>query len=608
MILFLLQAVVLIAACLGLLRLWRASQPSERWLQLVVAAGFLGRAVAAQILFWISWAGLPIARSLQLGRGLWFFAQDASVYYPAALQAASRGLWGIITYDRSSQSVMYTQTLATAIWLIGSPASVAVLLNLFCYLGMVAILLHWSRVEPRTRPAAAVAIVAISLSPAFVLWSTQPLKDTYFQFLFVAFIAACASWQRAWATPGHTAMRVASGVGMFCFLFALAAIRWYFGFVLLGVTSLFLLFVAFQSSGRKLATAMMALVLVLLLSRGLVVGAGPYLPTQIADVLTPRSARAVQALPSSLLGNVENARQSFDRAGGRTAIQSGRAEGADAPPPPSVQADEPVSAPLPSPPPPPPGPPLSAADLKSARLTLELQATAWNRGDIEGFLRYYWNSPELETAIGPDSWRGWNAYADFLRKNFAPSAMGIMELGGIHVEGRDSTANASGKWLITKRTSTTRGAFTATLRHLPDGTWTIVRYASTQPEVIVTPTSRVQRMLTGTAALILPQRLGEWLGIFHIGGGRGMLWFTEFDTIIFDAVLFLALAALFVHRRILLRNPLTWLVVLITLAIGVPLAYSISNFGTLFRLREMIYLGLVLVPVVVVTGVRPSQP
>jgi hypothetical protein len=26
-----------------------------------------------------------------------------------------------------------------------------------------------------------------------------------------------------------------------------------------------------------------------------------------------------------------------------------------------------------------------------------------------------------------------------------------------------------------------------------------------------------------------------------------------------------------------------------------PLAYSISNFGTLFRLREMIYLGLLLI-------------
>ena len=47
------------------------------------------------------------------------------------------------------------------------------------------------------------------------------------------------------------------------------------------------------------------------------------------------------------------------------------------------------------------------------------------------------------------------------------------------------------------------------------------------------------------------------------------------------------------------RNPLTWLVLLTTLLIFGPLAYSISNFGTLFRLREMIYLGLLLIPLTI---------
>jgi hypothetical protein len=44
------------------------------------------------------------------------------------------------------------------------------------------------------------------------------------------------------------------------------------------------------------------------------------------------------------------------------------------------------------------------------------------------------------------------------------------------------------------------------------------------------------------------------------------------------------------------RNPLTWLVLLTMLIVLVPLVYSVSNFGTLFRLREMIYLGLLLIP------------
>src|SRR5206468_7500143 len=81
MTLFILQVIFLVASCLGLFFLWRTARPSDRWLRLVVAAGFLGRAVSGQLLFWVSWARLPIARSLQLGDGLWLFAEDGLTYY-----------------------------------------------------------------------------------------------------------------------------------------------------------------------------------------------------------------------------------------------------------------------------------------------------------------------------------------------------------------------------------------------------------------------------------------------------------------------------------------------------------------------------------------------
>src|ERR1041385_1146655 len=47
---------------------------------LIIAAGFLLRAFAGQALFWISYLRLPIARPLQLGDGLWFFAVDGAFY------------------------------------------------------------------------------------------------------------------------------------------------------------------------------------------------------------------------------------------------------------------------------------------------------------------------------------------------------------------------------------------------------------------------------------------------------------------------------------------------------------------------------------------------
>ncbi|HET8773770.1 MAG TPA: hypothetical protein VFP80_08270, partial [Thermoanaerobaculia bacterium] len=71
-------------ACLGLWRLCR-TQPK------IVIAGFLVRALVGQALFWISYLRLPVARSLQLGNGFWFFAVDGPFYLGYAAELAARG-------------------------------------------------------------------------------------------------------------------------------------------------------------------------------------------------------------------------------------------------------------------------------------------------------------------------------------------------------------------------------------------------------------------------------------------------------------------------------------------------------------------------------------
>ena len=104
--------------------------------------------------------------------------------------------------------------------------------------------------------------------------------------------------------------------------------------------------------------------------------------------------------------------------------------------------------------------------------------------------------------------------------------------------------------------------------------------------------------------MVIPRSIGERMGIFHIGGGQGMFWFTEIDTIIFDLTLACAIFALAVGRSVSWRNPLVWLLGLITVLAGVPLGYVITNYGTLFRLREMIYIGLALIPLALATSTR----
>ncbi|HEX3111077.1 MAG TPA: hypothetical protein VHU41_18390, partial [Thermoanaerobaculia bacterium] len=263
---------------LGLFFLWRATQPSERWLKWIIAAGFLVRAVLGAALFWISWARLPILTSLQLGDGYWVFAQDATFYFPRAVALAEQGLRAVIFYNRANASVSYVQLLSCVVALVGGAISAGILLNLFCYLGTIALLVRWGRTEPRTRTATAVAIAAISFSPSLVLWSLQPLKDSFFQLLFVAFVSACAMWQRAWLVPRAWWRRAASGALIVVVLFVLAGVRWYFAAALLAAAALFLLIVAATTAERKAIALCAATILIAVMAESFAISAGPSLP------------------------------------------------------------------------------------------------------------------------------------------------------------------------------------------------------------------------------------------------------------------------------------------------------------------------------------------
>ena len=109
--------------------------------------------------------------------------------------------------------------------------------------------------------------------------------------------------------------------------------------------------------------------------------------------------------------------------------------------------------------------------------------------------------------------------------------------------------------------------------------------------------------------MLVPRGIGQRTGLVEIGGGKGLWWFSDFDTIVFDVVALLAvcLTARWV-RAASLRNPVFWLVAAVTVSIGVPLVYTVTNFGTLLRLREMIYLGLLLIPLALATAQAEPDP
>jgi hypothetical protein len=101
----------------------------------------------------------------------------------------------------------------------------------------------------------------------------------------------------------------------------------------------------------------------------------------------------------------------------------------------------------------------------------------------------------------------------------------------------------------------------------------------------------------GLAATFLLRSWGRSLGLFDVEGGRGVWLFAEMDTFFFllASVFSVALTARIAKRAGRLC-PLAVQGLLSAAFVAVALAFVVTNFGTLFRLREMILLPLVLTP------------
>lgn len=103
------------------------------------------------------------------------------------------------------------------------------------------------------------------------------------------------------------------------------------------------------------------------------------------------------------------------------------------------------------------------------------------------------------------------------------------------------------------------------------------------------------RLLSGVVAAFVPRFVAQPLGLIRVGGGRGLWLFAEADTLAFDAVLLVALVfSLRARRRV---TPLFVLVLLVIVTTAGPMIYTVNNFGTLFRLRGMLYFLAAVLPV-----------
>ena len=113
-----------------------------------------------------------------------------------------------------------------------------------------------------------------------------------------------------------------------------------------------------------------------------------------------------------------------------------------------------------------------AADI---RKVMDAQAAAWNAGDIEGYMKGYWNSPELVFISGDSVTRGWQPTLERYKKNYDSRAkMGTLSFTDLQIDviSKDA-ATVLGSWSLQREADNPKGKFTLVFRKFKDG-WRIV--------------------------------------------------------------------------------------------------------------------------------------
>lgn len=102
------------------------------------------------------------------------------------------------------------------------------------------------------------------------------------------------------------------------------------------------------------------------------------------------------------------------------------------------------------------------------------QATAWNRGDIDGFMEGYWKSEKL-TFVSAEVTRGWQQTLDRYKKSYnTTEKMGKLTFSDLEIDVFSSNAaKVLGSWALAGPKGDPHGKFTLIFKKFKDG-WKIV--------------------------------------------------------------------------------------------------------------------------------------
>jgi len=105
----------------------------------------------------------------------------------------------------------------------------------------------------------------------------------------------------------------------------------------------------------------------------------------------------------------------------------------------------------------------------------EWSCSAWNRGDIDGYLADYWHSDKVHWVSEGTVCYGFEAIAAAFKARFdSPDNMGRLEVADLEIQLlSESDALVFGAWTQTTLTARHQGVFTVHMKKF-DGEWLIV--------------------------------------------------------------------------------------------------------------------------------------
>lgn len=116
------------------------------------------------------------------------------------------------------------------------------------------------------------------------------------------------------------------------------------------------------------------------------------------------------------------------------------------------------------------------ADRAAINVVLKAQQAAWNRGDVDAFLKGYWVSPELTFSGSNGVSRGYDGVLARYKKNY-PDRAAMGELDFSELEFRFLGCDAAlvlGKWHLKRELAgDIGGVFTLVWQKFPEG-WKII--------------------------------------------------------------------------------------------------------------------------------------